>query len=407
MKTDRKKLVESLRIANKLLEHRNTLPILSCVRIDPKSGSIIATNLESFLYQKVPWEVASSEAVAPFCVQGKKLAEIVGALPPEVETVEMECRGSTHQTTTKTPTISSIAIHGTVLTGGILPAEEFPDVPQVDSLKALPLKIEGFTETIRAVVSAAGENDARYILNGILIDPREGVAVGTDGHRLHIRQFKKQAAPRFIIPADAASLSLQIGPSEIGLITLEIKADVPSEKGKNKKEVVRVETTQVLFQYPDKTLLVRPIEGNYPNYNQVIPKEFKHRYLVGVQDLRGKILQAIPVAKAVDKTGAAGILRFHKDGVTVRALHADFGRFSGSVPKATPVVPSDQVVTIGFNLKYLLDALDGVPSDCAVIQFSDPHSPAQITAADQATAFTGIVMPLRVNTREEDFTEAA
>ncbi|HET6465745.1 MAG TPA: DNA polymerase III subunit beta [Nitrospiria bacterium] len=372
LKISRGELLTGFQRVQGVVERRNTMPILSNMLFEAKGDQVIlfATDLEIGIRGTYKAEVSQPGGVT---VSARKLYEIIRELPEGAVTITSNEEHRVEIEAGK----SEFKVLG-------LPPQEFPAMPAIDSEPLMPMDRKTLSDLIRKTVFAAGDNNARYILNGLLVtlytkDKRRFLRfVGTDGHRLAVIErpledgkgrglAQEQTA---IIPKKAA---------------LEIKKLLEeNEEGPE----LGVSKNQMIFKRGGLLLLARLMEGSYPNYQQVIPKENEKRVAVNKAEIEGALRRVSILSR--EKTSAIK-LALESDTLTLSSSNPEMG-------EAREVIAAkfgQEGITTGFNARYLLDALAAIDSEEAVLEFKDALSPCIIRQPDDPD-YLCVVMPMRV-----------
>lgn len=370
VKIDRSELLLGLQRVQGAVEKRNTMPILSNILMEADSGKItlFGTDLDLGVKTSHPTKITEAGGVA---VSARKLYEIVRELPDgQIEMI----------TTDKNWLKISAGKIEFRITG--LQAQEFPAIPSIEPEQMIPIGRNVLIELIRKTVFAVGDNDARYILNGLLLHmylkEKNWMIrlVGTDGHRLAIidrglpqgKGTMKEATA--IIPKKAA---------------LEMKRLLEENE---EEPTLGITRNQIIFRRGNVLLFSRLMEGNYPNYQQVIPKE-NHNKVVALRSLLEGALRRVSLM-AKEKTNAVR-MSLEPDTMILSSNNPEMGEARESIPVK---YHGDKLET-GFNSRYLLDALGGIEGDEALLELKESASPCIIRQEGDEGYFC-VVMPMRV-----------
>jgi DNA polymerase-3 subunit beta len=247
--------------------------------------------------------------------------------------------------------------------------EEYPQLPQVegDSVKVS-------ITALRSVLPAVGQNDARYVLNGALLDFTKGLAIGTDGHRLHMADIEKQDRSNIILPRTAAEIISKHGGNEV---------------------TFQVRDNKFTCKLADGDMTGKLIDGNYPNYEQVIPVSAPITVEFSAKDMMKVFEGCLPIIN--QKSHAVAFIVNGK--IEVQATSSERGIYKWHVPGTITGKGPDEL-KIGFNVLYLQDAFRayaGAEGAGVTMAMSDPLSPCLI--ACPRTSESGgkaVVMPMRV-----------
>ncbi len=370
----RDELLTGLQRVQGVVEKRNTMPILSNILLEAKSDGvdIIATDLElgmRGLYK------ATVKEPGTITLSARKLYEILKELPDG----EIDLTVGANNWATIQSGKSQFKIVG-------LPSTEYPALPAIEREGLTPLSGTGLANLIRKTLFAVGDNDARYILNGLLItltasDKKTTLRlVGTDGHRLAVAD------------QDVGSAAGKDGPKEIKAIipkkaALEMRHLLEEGDG---EPLIGFTKNLMIFRKSGLLLTSRLMEGTYPNYQQVIPKdkEADKRVTVSKPELEGALRRVAVLSR--DKTNAVKVT-FASGKITLFSSNPDFG-------EATEELSAQyrgEALTTGFNARYLLDVLGVVDGESVTLQMDAPLSPCLVREPGNA-GFTCVVMPVKV-----------
>lgn len=375
LKGKRSELLSAFQRVQGVVEKRNTMPILSNVLLEANDNEIVifATDLEIGIKARYPADVSEPGGVT---VSARKIYEILRELPEgEVEITS----GENHSVRIQSGG-SDFKIVG-------LPPQEFPSMPPMEEEPLVPIDREVFSDLIRKTVFAAGDNDARYILNGLLIsfiqkDNKAAIRfVGTDGHRLAVavrslengktgEKHKGPTEKTAIVPKKAA---------------IEIKKLL--DEGEEQPEI-GINKNQLIFRLGGLLLMARLLEGNYPSFDQVIPKENKKLALAKKADLEGALRRVSILSR--EKNHAIKI-SLEKNSLTLTSSNPDIGEARETIP----VKFSQEGLTAGFNARYLLDILGALDGDEVSLEFKDALSPCLVRRPGDQD-YICVVMPMRV-----------
>jgi DNA polymerase-3 subunit beta len=368
----RQELLTALQRVQGVVEKRNTMPQLSNILLEAKAEGVdvIATDLEigmRGLYKAAVKEPGS------ITLSARKLFEILKELPEG----EIELAVSENNWATLRAGKSQFKIVG-------LPSSDYPALPAIEREGLTPVAGAGLLELIRKTLFAVGDNDARYILNGLLVtlssDKKTTLRlVGTDGHRLAMAEQEVGAAGK-----DAPK---------------EIKAIIPKkaafemrrllEEGDGEPQIGFTKNLMV-FRKSGLLLTSRLMEGNYPNYQQVIPKEKDQdkRVTVARTDLEGALRRVAVLSR--DKTNAVK-LTLAPGHMTLFSSNPDFGEATEELAAQY----KGEALTTGFNARYLLDVLAVMDGESITMQMDTPLSPCLLREPGNA-GFSCVVMPIKV-----------
>jgi DNA polymerase-3 subunit beta len=370
----RDELLTALQRVQGVVEKRNTMPQLSNILLEakPEGVDVTATDLEigmRGLYKAVVQEPGS------VTLSARKVFEIVKELPAG----EIELAVGQNNWATIRCGKSQFKIVG-------LPSSDYPALPSIEREGLTPLTGAGLLELIRKTLFAVGDNDARYILNGLLVTLLAGEKkttlrlVGTDGHRLALAEQDLPAASGKDAPKEIKAIIPKKAAFEMRRLL---------EEGDG-EPLIGFTKNQMIFRKSGLLLTSRLMEGNYPNYQQVVPKEKEQDKKISVAraEFEGALRRVAVLSR--DKTNAVK-LTLAPGKMTLFSSNPDFGE---ATEELTAQYKGDQLTT-GFNARYLLDVLGVMDGEAVSMQMDNPLSPCLIREPGNA-AFTCVVMPIKV-----------
>jgi DNA polymerase-3 subunit beta len=369
----RDELLTGLQRVQGVVEKRNTMPILSNILIEAKQegAEIVATDLEigmRGLYK------ATVHKPGGITVSARKLYEIIKELPSgDIDLVSSENNWTTIQAGK-----SQFKVVG-------LPSNDYPALPAIEREGLTPLSGAGLLELIRKTLFAAGDNDARYILNGLLVTLISSEKkttlrlVGTDGHRLAVAE------------QDLGKAGAKGAPQEIKAIIPKKAAQEMRrllEEGGDGEPLIGFTKNLMIFRKSGLLLTSRLMEGNYPNYQQVIPKESNKKIIVQRTELESALRRVSVLSKdkanAVKLSSAPGRL-------TLFSSNPDYGEATEEMSAQY----DGEALNTGFNARYLLDVFDVMDGEKVSLQMESALSPCLIQEAE-TPGFKCVVMPIKI-----------
>jgi DNA polymerase III subunit beta len=368
-KTD---LLRELQLFQGIVERKNTIPILANVLLEANGTEVkmLATDLEVGLRSKCPATVSKSGSLT---LPAKKLYEIVKALPETDVRIE-EDKGGVK--------VAADRFDSRMQT---LPREDFPTLPDATGTISAMLPRDVLRQMVSKTQFAITGEDTRYFLNGalFLLRPDSMSLVSTDGHRLaHI------AVPRDAAKGKAAKGSEEeqrvILPRktllELGRLLAEGEGDILYERGEN----------HLFFTLGDRVLISRMIDGQFPAFERVIPKNNDKR----VEFDRDRLTAAVKrVALLSNERSRAVKVQIDKGKVEIASSSPEFGEAKEILMVDYAAAP----VTICFNAQYVLDFLGVVETDTVSLDFKDEMSQAVLKPVGaEGYDYTYVIMPMRI-----------
>lgn len=359
-------LKKALHRAQGIVERKATMPILSNVLVNAtKTGvTVTAFDLDIGIVSEHTAEVMKPGAIT---VSAKTLFDIVNLIPDASLTIKKLPNNYAE--------ITSGAAHYKIV--GMAP-EEFPKLPKEDATNLVKLTGTTLLEMIKKSQYAISNDETRYILNGVYFEPREASKVrmvATDGHRLALVErdltgdFKLKAG--VIIPRK-------------GLFELKRLLDEAPEA----ECQLGFAENSALFKKPGLSMVMRLIDGQFPEYQRVIPKEGEKQVMVK----RASFFDALKriALLSADKSSAVK-LSLSENLLRITANNPELGEAKDDLE----VAYRGPGLTIGFNARYILDVLGALETDEITLELGDEHSPGVIHAPGDKS-YTAVVMPMRV-----------
>lgn len=362
-------ILKGLQRIQGVVDKKNTMPILANMLLiaDTAGVEIIATDLEIGLRGRYAAEVEKPGAVT---VSAKKMYEIVRELPEEDIQIRVE---DGHW-------VKIVSGHSQFKLVG-LPKDEYPSLPDVAEEGMIAIAGDVLRDMIRKTIYAAGENDARFVLNGLFVQlapAKNGLSirmVGTDGHRLSLidRTVEAKHKEESVIIPKKAMLELR-----------RLLEEDASQEGFQ----IGFSKNHALFKRDGLVMVSKLIDGNYPNYNQVIPA--KSTKLVAVpKDILAHAVKRVSILSK-EKTNAVK-LQLENNLLVLSTNNPEVGEANEELS----VDYKGEGITIGFNSRYLMDVLASMDSATITLELSDALSPCLIKEEGNES-YRCVVMPMRV-----------
>lgn len=368
----REDLLTALQRVQGVVEKRNTMPILANILLEakPEGLDIMATDLEigmRGLYKATVHEPGSVTFSA------RTLYDIL----KEIRQADIELVvGENHWVSVKAGR-SQFRVVG-------LPSKDYPALPPIEREGLMAIPAQGMLDLLKKTVFAVGEKDTRYVLNGLLITLIPTGAnvtlrlVGTDGHRL-------------------AWAEQEMTPDKTAIPPAEIKVIIPKKAAIEIRRLLEEDDEQpflgftknmLIFRKSGLVLTSRIMEGTYPNYQQVVPKESSKKITVSKSDLEGAFRRVAILSK--DKAHAVK-LSVYADHIHLSSKSPDLGEADEEIPAKF----GGEDFSTGFNARYFLDVLSVVDTESLTLQMETSLSPCLIQEQGNPT-FKAVVMPVKV-----------
>lgn len=353
-------LSKALGTVARVANSRNTLPILSNVllKTDKNRLSISATNLDIAISHFIGSKIEEDGAIT---VPARLMQDFVSSLPDSVLKLELSDNKLKITTDQYQSTINGIG------------AEDFPVMPAISGGVTWKVPAADFKKALSEVVFAASADDARPVLTGVYFHSAAGQAIiaATDSYRLaEYKIGKYKEAVNFLVPASAANDLLRI-----------------ISDGDTDVTVVH-DDQQVSFQVGDVTLVARLIEGNYPDYQKLIPSKFS----TVAKLKRADFLNIAKVSALFARESAGSItIKVDKDSKSV-SINAVASQLGENTATAEADVTGGGEITL--NSRYLIDGLNAFGSEDIEFCFNGKLEPCILRSATEPN-YLHLVMPLR------------
>jgi DNA polymerase-3 subunit beta len=365
--TSREALFGQLQTIARVASTHTAVQALSGTQLHAAAGAVElrATDLEVGL--RVPLE-AEVEREGDAVLPARLLLDVIRALP--AESVRLELR----------PVEQDVEITSGGATFHIrtLRAEDFPPLPEPDRETTVAVPAAAFVETVQTVARAASRDETRPVLTGILVSAsgQELQMVATDSYRLSVKRTQLDEPLEGSFEANVPARALQ----ELARIAGQAPEGGPLTVG--------VGANQVVFEAGGAVLSSRLIDGQFPNYQQLLPEAFEHELKLAGDEITDVVRRISLLAQK----NAPLRLAFAEGEVTVSAQTPDVGEARETIP-----VPfAGDPLEIGFNPDFLRDGLESVGSGDVLLKLISPLRPGLIEAAD-GSGFLYLIMPIRLN----------
>jgi DNA polymerase-3 subunit beta len=364
--TKREELVSKLSIVSRAVSTRAATQALSGVLLAAGAGRITltATDLDMGLETALDAEVASEGSVL---LPGRLLAEVARSLAGP--TVEIETREAEHDVEIRS---GSSNFHLRVL-----PVEDFPKLPTPAEEGGLTIPAKELAASIDLVARAASRDDMRPVLTGVFVaaSGSEMTMVATDSYRLAVKRTELESELGGAIDANIPARALR----ELGRIL--------SSEGVEEARVSLL-TNQAVFEAGPITLTTRLIEGQFPNFRQLLPESYEHDVRLG----RSDFLDVTRRVSQLAQRNAPLRLSFAPGELTVAAETPDVG----DAEETMDVVFEGEPLEIGFNPEFLREGIESVEGEEILLRLISPLRPGLLQPVE-GEDFRYLVMPIRLN----------
>jgi DNA polymerase-3 subunit beta len=357
----REELTRALGIVSRGVSTRTTVQILAGILLRASEGKLelAATDMELSLRTSIGAQI---EAEGSVVVPGRLLLELARLLPEAEVAIEHKLEEAVVEVRSGSATYRLHTYN----------AEDFPRLPEADAAERHEVDRETLLETVARVSRSASRDESRPVLTGVLMrfEPGKLVMAATDSYRLSVKETPTEGAvPELeaIVPARALAELARIA-----------QAGEQIELG--------VHENQVVFSSGDALLTTRRIDGQFPNYKQLVPDAFDHELPLP----REELLDVVRRVSVMAQRNSPLRLRFADGELAVSAQTPDVGEARESLPAAY----TGEALEIGFNAEFLRDGIDSVSGEQLRMKLISPLRPAVLQG--EADDFLYLIMPIRL-----------
>jgi DNA polymerase III subunit beta len=334
------------------------------ISADAGSAELLATDMDVGLRVPLAANVAHPGRVV---LPGRLLLDVVRALPAEEASLELRAAEQDVE----------LICGGAVFHLRTLRAEDFPELPTASDEARMTLPMDAFVQTIERVARSASRDETRPVLTGILISAAEQELrmVATDSYRLSVKRTVLESSLSSSLEANIPARALQ----ELTRV---------AQQSQSAELTVGMGQNQVIFELDGVVLSSRLIEGQFPNYRQLIPESVEHELRLSTDELTGVVRRISLLAQK----NAPLRLAFSEGELAISAQTPDVGEARETIPVPFRGEPFE----IGFNPEFLRDGVESIDTDELVIKLISPLRPGLIESPE-AGDFVYLVMPIRLN----------
>jgi DNA polymerase III subunit beta len=363
---ERDALFAQLQTVSRVASTRSAIQALSGVQLTASSSGceLRATDMDVGLRVPLEAEVAREGVVV---LPARLIVDVVRSLPAEHVSLELRSAEQDVELVAGNATFHIRTLRG----------DDFPPFPEPDPDSSVELPADAFVSTALKVAGSASRDETRPVLTGILVSAsdRELRMVATDSYRLSVKETTLEAPLSSGFEVNVPARALQ----ELARLVSHDQDEPLS---------VSVRQNQVLFTLGRVVLSSRLIDGQFPNYRQLLPETFEHELRVGGSELTEVVRRISLLAQK----NAPLRLAFAEGELTVSAQTPDVGEARESMPVAFTGEPLE----IGFNPEFLRAGLEGIDEGDVLLKLISPLRPGLIESGDESR-FRYLIMPIRLN----------
>src|SRR5215210_2388968 len=360
----REELAQKLGVVGRAVSSRTSVNILTGIMLRAEDGrlSLAATDMEISLRVTLDAQVEEEGSVV---IPGRLLVDIVRLLPAGEVTLEHRAEeGIAHLVCGS----ASYGLH-------TYSPDDFPRLPEIAPDESFSIERAALLDTILKVSRSASRDESRPVLTGVLVRFEAGklIMAATDSYRLSVKETEITEGPAGEVEAIVPARAL----SELARIAQSSDAD---------SLTVGIQENQIVFGVDDVWLTARRIDGQFPNYRQLLPETFEAE----VELPREELLDVVRRTGIMAQRKSPLRLRFEEGQLTISAQTQDVGEAHESLPVAYTADPLE----IGFNAEFLRDGLESLEDDTVRLRLISPLRPGLIQGAGDD--FLYLIMPIRL-----------
>ena len=354
-------LKNALNIVEKATGQNPTLPILSNLFLEAENSQlkISATNLEIGI---VTWIPSKTEEKGEVCIQSK----IISGFINNINNGKIEI-----ETKNKTLNIKKNDYTANILTTD---SKNFPIIPKIKSTKKIKIKQKDLKNSINKTINSAATNNLKPEITGIYFNLKKNSlkTASTDSFRLAENQIDYKGVIEdknsFILPTKTAQ--------ELNRLLKESEDEV----------VLLLDENQIMFDFDNIQIFSKLIDGQYPNYEQIIPKNFKTKTTVKKQEF----LNVLKIASVFCGKNNDIKIKINKKNIEIISQDNEKGENKNELNAKTDGPNLD----INFNYKYLMDGLNNIDDENIILNFNEKNTPV-LMVGQKEVGYNYIVMPVR------------
>lgn len=357
---NKEELIEALQIANLAVGSNAKLPVLNNILFEINEGNLTttSTDLEVFIKHSI---TINSDVKTRFTAPAKKLKDIIGSLNDAEINLGLNEKKK----------VLDIKGDNARFSLNTISADDFPKVEVAKKEKTIVIQQAILKELLARTIFAVSKDDKRYAITGICFEIKDNklTLAGTDGKRLAIASHDlalDTEGLRFILPAKALRNILQL---------LQKEGDV----------TIYLDKSLAYFEIGNTLLGIRLIEGEYPDYQKIIPNETKIEFNIDVE----RLISATKRASIITKDGSGVRYSFKKEKLAITACASEIGDVRDEFE-----IEGSEEIEIVFYAQYILDALQNINSEKLMLVLNSSTSPAIIEPLNDGN-YIQLIMPMQ------------
>lgn len=358
------KLINSINIALKAVSSKTTMPILECLIINAESDNIklIANDLEIGIETTLEGNIIEEGTIA---LNAKVISDIIRKLPDSDVTIETYDNNKTTIVSEK----SKFEIYG-------FETDEFPYLPNLERENPVVLSQFSLKEVIRQTVFSIADNESSKIMSGLLFEIKENSlrVVSLDGHRISVRNIK--------LDDNYDNIKVIVPGKTLSEVSKILSGEVADEVN------MYFTDRHILFEFDQTIVLSRLIEGEYFNISQMFSSDYETKLKINKRDMLNCIDRSTLLVKETDKKP----IIFN---ITDNKIEFKMNSSIGSMNDEIDIDKNGKDIIIGFNPKFLLDALRVIDDETIEIYLINQKSPCFIK--DEQETYMYLILPVNIN----------
>ncbi|MGE1010257.1 DNA polymerase III subunit beta [Bacillus cereus] len=367
-----KHFTQALSDVSKAISAKAIIPILSGIKItaDQSGITLIASNSNIFIEKFIPSAIYDKQIttilqVGTIVVPAKYFIEIIKKMPSDIV-----IKSKNEQTITIQSGEITLNLNG-------FPANEFPNVPQIDGHTEIQIETKQLIDAFKQTVFAVAKNESRPVLTGVHIelDHNKLICAATDSHRLAIREtlISTNMKANCIVPSATINELLKLMNSNLEFVSIYLSE------------------SHIIFTFGTTTLYSRLIEGKYPNISTLIPNEFQT--VINID--RQRMLQGVDRSSLLASEWANNNVNLeivNESTIQISSNASQIGKISET--QQIDVIQGKKQLNISFDGRFMLDALRAIKEETVTLSFSGSMRPILIEAGTQSAAIH-LISPVR------------
>ncbi|UJA81461.1 DNA polymerase III subunit beta [Bacillus cereus] len=367
-----KHFTQALSEVSKAISTKAVIPILSGIKItaDQSGITLIASNSNIFIEKFIP-SVIDDEQITTILQAGtivvpaKYFIEIIKKMPSDIV-----IKSKNEQTITIQSGEITLNLNG-------FPANEFPNVPQIDGHTEIQIETKQLIDAFKQTVFAVAKNESRPVLTGVHIelDHNKLICAATDSHRLAIREtlISTNMKANCIVPSATINELLKLMNSNLEFVSIYLSE------------------SHIIFTFGTTTLYSRLIEGKYPNISTLIPNEFQT--VINID--RQRMLQGVDRSSLLASEWANNNVNLeivNESTIQISSNASQIGKISET--QQIDVIQGKKQLNISFDGRFMVDALRAIKEETVTLSFGGSMRPILIEAGEQSAAIH-LISPVR------------